>query len=100
MIDLVKVGNVFTQWNRYDSMEGKILNDYVVLKFTNPIHPEIDIIQTPEALELLKMGLYICHVNSSKHEVWLRDIELAYQDRKIPSTELRAVTVNFDWEKK
>ena len=100
MIDLLKICNVFSKWNRYDRLEGSIKNDYVVLKFINPLHPEIDIIQTPEALDLFDMGLYVCHVNSSKHEIWLREIKLAHKHSDKPSEELKAVTVNFDWSKK
>lgn len=92
MIDLVKIGSVLSN-KRYDKVSIGRVGDDIVVRFDNPIHKEIDIIQTDEAAYLLNMGLYICHVNCSKHEVWLREVRWAHQYRKPPERELKAISI-------
>lgn len=100
MIDLVKIGNVLSN-QRYDKLSAEWIRDYIVVKFEGPIHKEIDMIQTDEAAALIKMGLYVCHINSDKHELWLQEIKYAGKFKSsLPERELKAVTITpEDWKR-
>jgi hypothetical protein len=100
MIDLVKVGNVLSN-QRYDKLSAEWVKNFIVVKFFGPLHTEIDMIQTDEAAALIKMGLYICHINESKQEIWLQEIKFAGKFKNsLPDRELKAITITpEDWKR-